>query len=579
MNPVKRYYSAVFALLIGAYLVINDNLKENEKNVYRKSKMKSDIHFTKTDVNLNMRHILNYQAPEREADNFKEGLIYSAMPNAFTVTDLNRDELPDLCYVTPDFAKGLSCYVNVNGKSFEDVTEKMGLIVTRKNLPSAVYSADFNNDGASDLLVVSFGKHIMLLQEKGKFREVENEWFSNGDGANFHDFNNDGLLDVVFANYYQRNDLAISALQWNFSGTADRGNGDHNEIWLNKGNGRFELAKDMLPSIYKEHTTTVGIADYDRDGNTEVFVGNDFSTDHMYSFDRSSQKLTEVTDSMISPELHSFSSMNSEAVDLNKDGYLDLFNSVLVIPPLLGWSNSVFIFDPGKKQFQQKAVEMGLDRCGYAWTAKAADFNLDGTDEIIVASGFHTAGNGKLNALFYRLVRSATPKWFPATYPKLNVEDYSIGMKPSPCVFYKSGDTFHDISESTLEWDKSKASRSLIVVDINNDGKTDVIIPEHDGVVRTFINDSPVSNHWVGLKFKSKSGSYLNFGVKAEVFGHDGKSLQYFEFNPANGYKTQSDYRKVIGLGGSTVAEIKIYSPGSERTVKLTADKYNEIEL
>lgn len=580
MELYKKYIFALFALTVFIYLIFSKSLQENFNTIYRHSNLKTEIKFDKINIGLNTQHKLNFPYPEKEINYYNETLIHSAMPNSFTITDLNQDEFVDVCTSNPDYDQPVRCFLNQKGEMFTEVTNELGLNKKVRYLPSSIYSADFNNDGLADLLIVNYGKHQLLLRDKKiGFIETENDWFSNAWGANLSDFNNDGLIDIIFANYFARTDLTENKIPWVFTGIADTKFGDFNEIWINKGNGKFEVDLKLFKDTYKEHTTAIGVADFNKDGLSDIIATNDYSVDRMYQYNKQTQSYEEKTEQTIPKAFHGYSGMNTEFYDFNKDGFLDIYVSNIVIPPLLGASNILWIWNQQKNIFEQQAAEQKVDRCGYSWTAKSVDFNLDGTNEIIAASGFFTTETGKINLLFYRLVDSSTPKWFKNHPMAKNVNDFAISTQSRPCLFYKKDNSYHDISESAIEWNNFRASRSLTVFDFNNDGKTDIIIPEHNGLTQTYANNTPTNNNWVGLFFVNKHNSPIQFGIKAELFDENNQSLEYFEINPTNGFKSQNDYRKIIGLNNKKNILLKVYNQLQITEHKLTLNKYNEIKI
>lgn len=581
MSLFKKYWVSAFAIGVCTFLFANGSLKENFKHIYRSSNVKSSLRLEKTEMGFEFKNVLNFPYPQGQTDYYNRALIYNAVPASFVVTDLNFDEFVDVCVIQPVYENSILCFYNEQGKRFVGATVDLKLGGKAKSIPSAIYSSDFNNDGLADLLIVSYGHHRLLLRDKLKgFFEAENQWFSNAWGANFADFNQDGFVDVMFANYYSRVNLTEKEVPWYFSGIADGSLGDFNEIWINKGNGKFEVDSQLFKSQYKEHTTAIGVADYNRDGAIDIFESNDYSVDRMYSFNADKKSFVENTEQRIPKIHHGFSGMNAEFSDLNKDGYLDLLVSNIVIPPLVGSANILWMWNQSKQQFEQKAKDLGVDRCGYSWTSKAVDFNLDGENEIVSASGFYSTETSKVNLLFYRLIASATPKWFPSQPMVSNLKDFSISAESRPCLFYKSGAAYSDVSTSVIDWNSHKASRLLVILDVNNDGKLDLIIPEHGGVTQTFINKTETANNWVGIIFKNRYGSLVNFGVKAEVLNADNKVLEYFELNPANGFKSQHDFRKVVGLANNSTASLRLHtSPTASKTFKLMSNQYNEIKI
>lgn len=578
---IKKYINAIFALVVVIFLIANKSLTENFNNIYRNSSLKTDIKLQSVNLGLELENPLNFPHPIDDIGYYNEVLIYNAVPRSFTVTDLNQDGFVDICTVQASYENSVRCFYNLDGTKYVEATAELGLDKKTDWMPSAVYSADFNNDGMADLLIVKYGKHqIFLRDSKRGFIAVENLWFSNAWGANFADFNNDGLIDIIFANYYSRVDLNKNRVPWNFKGIADQANGDTNEIWINRGNGRFEIDKSMFQGKFKEHTTSIGIADYNRDGKIKIFESNDYSIDRMFSYNAQNKVFEETTNQTIPPIYHGFSGMNTEFYDFNKDGYLDLLVSNITIPPLLGSSNILWIWNNQSLQFNQKAKDMGVDRCGYAWTAKSVDFNIDGENEIISASGFYSTETGKINLLFYRLTAANAPKWFPQSHMPKNINDFSISTKSRPCLFYKTQSAYADVSESVIDWNNYRASRTLVAVDINNDGKMDLIIPEHGGITKTYLNQTETKNNWVGLDFVNAHGSHINFGVKAELVDAESKLVEYFELNPTNGFKSQHDFRKIIGLGKKNLVSLKLYlNDGETKNINLKVNQYNEIKI
>lgn len=97
------------------------------------------------------------------------------------------------------------------GAVFVDVTEKMGIAVPEQTASSAV--GDFNNDGWSDLFIVRQGsaasenEQILYLNQGGKLFVrannpgiVSQELGASGCGADAFDYDEDGNLDLIYAN-------------------------------------------------------------------------------------------------------------------------------------------------------------------------------------------------------------------------------------------------------------------------------------------------------------------------------------------------------------------------------------------
>lgn len=93
---------------------------------------------------------------------------------------------------------------NVGGRQFVDVTDEAGVGTTGWTL--AVAAGDFNDDGRVDLVSANdFGRKVLYRNNgNGTFTDIAKEAgvldFSGGMGVAFGDVNDDGALDLYFAN-------------------------------------------------------------------------------------------------------------------------------------------------------------------------------------------------------------------------------------------------------------------------------------------------------------------------------------------------------------------------------------------
>src|SRR5437870_7051852 len=130
------------------------------------------------------------------------------------IFDYDNDGWPDIFIVNgtklEGFPSGKSpsnhLYHNNHDGTFTDVTEKAGLFAT--GWGQGVCTGDYDNDGWEDLYVTYYGKNRLYHNRgDGTFEEVAEQAGVAGDGKTwgsgcaFLDYDRDGRLDLVVANY------------------------------------------------------------------------------------------------------------------------------------------------------------------------------------------------------------------------------------------------------------------------------------------------------------------------------------------------------------------------------------------
>jgi hypothetical protein len=163
-----------------------------------------------------------------------------------------------------------------SGYTFTDVTAESG-IAKYKGAGMGVVSADFDNDGDTDIFVANdkTGNFLFLNEGQGRFREnaglagVAYDLAGRAQGSmgvECADFDNDGLLDLYVTTYQQ--ELAT--------------------LFRNQGKGLFE---DVTPLTRAGEGTLryvkwgVGMVDFDNDGHRDLFIACGHLHDNVHLFD------------------------------------------------------------------------------------------------------------------------------------------------------------------------------------------------------------------------------------------------------------------------------------------------------
>ena len=355
-------------------------------------------------------------------DDWEGGSQYPSV----SVVDFDGDGDDDI-FLTDRVLPGIMLR-NDDGQ-FTDVTDSIGLKVPGQT--HCALFADFDNDGDSDLLVGrSIGQSMFFVNDDGRFRrdasmDKELEFVRFVVSGTVFDINNDGLLDVYLSTYVTGENLADLTWVDSLIRPQDR---QHlltvakQHPWLNRGgpanvvlmnvDGRLRRieAGEELQQFRNTYQSTT--ADWDQDGDLDLYLSNDFSPDVFLRNDTTAGSPAPVFVSVgekIAADAGMSFSMGSSWGDFDNDGDLDLYVSNMyskagrriietagkVDPRSDSGSRGNFLYRNDGGTFRQIA---GADKdaqhvakVGWSFGGQFADFDNDRRLDLYVPSGFFTA--------------------------------------------------------------------------------------------------------------------------------------------------------------------------------------------
>jgi hypothetical protein len=236
-------------------------------------------------------------------------------------------------------------------------------------------------------------------------------------GVAVFDYNNDGYLDIFFANGADIRTLKKTSPKYS------------NHLFANDGKGHFTDVTEKAGLAGDGYDIAAAVGDYDNDGNKDLFVGG-VHGNRLYR-NNGDGTFTDVTkkagidqpDSEYGP----LWSVGAAWVDVNNDGLLDLFVvnyfswDIRTEPACMAAGgrdycdpkfykktpNQLFL-NNGDGTFRDVSAESGIRaHPGKGMGAGVADFDLDGWMDIFVTNDkldnffFHNKGGGKFEEIAF----------------------------------------------------------------------------------------------------------------------------------------------------------------------------------
>ena len=480
-------------------------------------------------------------------------LLPEIMGGGVALVDVDGDDDLDLYLVqsgrigAPGADSANRLYLN-RGDGYFDETGNLGDAGDR-GYGMGVAAGDYDNDGDTDLYVTNLGANTLLRNDgRGRFQNVTPEagvgdpgW---GTAAAFLDLDLDGHLDLFVVNYINwtpaiEQDCSATALHPTYCGPNVYQAPAMDRLYRNNGDGTFTDATHTagLNVAFGNGLGAVG-ADFDGDGDTDVFVANDTMLNQLW-LNHGDMRFTDgclLWGCAVDEHGIAKAGMGVAAADFDDDG-----DSDLLVVNLERQTDSLFRNEGGYFVDATRSAGLGAPSMRHTRFGVAlADFDNDGLLDLYEANGkvqlsAPAAGDGyaEPNTLFrgsrdpsggFRLVEMRPPEG------------------ASPALVH--------------------TSRGVAVGDIDGDGGLDLVVANRDASPYVLMNRASLGQ-WARFRVLSRHGSDVPAAIVAVTVG---EARLRRDVQPSASYLASSAPSAHFGLGEYAEArDVAVIWPGGAR--------------
>lgn len=539
--------------------------------------------------------------------------------------DIDGDGLTDIYFARLDGPNKL--YKNLGEWEFKDITEEAGLELENQ-FSTGVSFADMDGDGDLDLLVTALGNSnkIFINNGSGQFKEKHGALGTESHGsmsASFADIDQDGDLDLYIANYKEKSAKDLYPNQRDFSDIVkqdgqgsyyipnhlephyeyeQRGDvilwfekGENDLLYKNDGKGNFTqvpfnsgVFKDKDGEPVTEHDgwgLHTRFFDINEDGYPDLYVCNDFETPDRIWMNDGDGTFTEIDSTAI--RHLSLSSMAVDIADINRDEEFDIFVVEMVsrdynlrskqlstMIPLadttgniknrpLYMGNTLFL-KRKDNTFAEIADYSGVTASEWSWATLFLDIDLDGFEDIIVATGnYFDTQDLDANSKIARKEKMGIidPRMAMFEYPSLESQNVA---------FRNNGDLRFEDHSTQWGFENEDISHGLAAADLDNDGDQDLIFNRLDSEAGIYQNKSTKPR--IRIKLRADSTNKMVIGSTIEV--SLGSLIQKKQVSGSGAYLSSSSPDYTFAANDDSTMSIRVIWP-DQTTTKITDVKAN----
>lgn len=454
-------------------------------------------------------------------------------------------------------------YKQKSDGTFEDVTEKAGVKGEGYAFGTAV--GDFDRDGFADLFVTRYGGATLYRNRgNGTFEDVTKKLGINVEGwatsTGFLDYDKDGRLDIFVARYvewdFEKGKIFCGDTRPGYRAYChpDNFKPSTNVLLHQKADGSFEDAS-LKSKIGAARGKALGVAfaDFDDDGNTDIFVANDNIEQQLFQNkgDGTFDELALPAGVAFDERGRRFAGMGIDIADYDLDGKQDTVITALsneTYPLYRNMGDWVFDYVTQTSGIAQITI------LGAGWGIKWIDADNDGRRDLFVAQSH--------------------------VLPTIEKTTSFLKYKQTPLLMRNTEKGFQNISFAAGEaFQKDFSARGMACGDLDNDGDTDIVISQTDGTP-VILKNNGTKNNWIGFDLRGMKSTPNGEGARLIVIDSNNKK-QIFDLSNSGSYLSAGDSRMIVGLGESVSVksvEIRWLNGKIQKSDKFEINQYHTIK-
>ncbi len=489
--------------------------------------------------------------------------IVESTGTGVAVLDFDRDGLQDIFFPNADRLDGKGprpqhyLYRNRGNLEFEDVTAAAGILHTGWAQGACI--GDVDDDGYDDIFISQWGPHVLYRNnrdgtfvdesKKRGFDEGERRWST---GCAFFDFDRDGDLDLVVANYMDFDPAKTPKpgespeCEWQGIPVLCGPRGlpaESMSLYENSG-GVFTDATASSGIATKPHyyCFTPLASDFDGDGWIDVYVACD-STASLLFHNRRDGTFAEIgvsSGTAYNEDGQEQAGMGVAAADFDGDGDLDLFKTNF------SQDTHTLYRNEGDMFFNDDTVAAGLavNTRYVGWGAVFLDIDHDGWKDLFVANGH--------------------------VYPSVDQAGIGETFRQQRLVYWNRGDgSFHDLSgDAGPAIVEAHSSRGVATADFDNDGDLEIVVVNLHEPPSLLENSAP-SGGSILVEALAPSGR-PSLGARVRVTA--GGRAQIDEIRSGGSFLSHNDARLHFGVGDARKLSVEIRWPDG------STDRFDDVD-